>query len=107
MRHSYAGMVPRVHSSGGKARYGRTRKDVNHYLKWAYSEAANVMACHWRKHPDRHVSRFYERVMKKREHQKAIGAVGRHLAEATYWMLTKGEPYKDPALKEQVRKVGA
>jgi len=28
---SYAGMVPRVHSSGGKTRYGRTRQDVNRY----------------------------------------------------------------------------
>ena len=26
---------------------------------------------------------------------KAIGAVGRHLAEATYWMLTKGEAYRE------------
>ena len=40
---SYAGMVPWVHSSGGKTRYGRTRKDVNRYLKWAYSEARNVV----------------------------------------------------------------
>ena len=104
---SYAGMVPRVHSSGGKARYGRTRKDVNHYLKWAYSEAANVVARHWRKHPERHVSQLYGRVMMRRGHQKAIGAVGRHLAEATYWLLRKGEPYRDPALKWQVRKAGA
>ena len=41
---SYAGMTPRVHASGGKVRYGRTRQDVNRYLKWAYSEAANVVA---------------------------------------------------------------
>jgi transposase len=32
---SYAGTVPRVHASGGKTHYGRTRPDVNHYLKWA------------------------------------------------------------------------
>ena len=30
---SYAGAVPRVISSGGKTYYGRTRPDVNHYLK--------------------------------------------------------------------------
>ena len=29
-------------------------------------------------------------------HQKAVGAVARHLAEATYWILTKGEPYREP-----------
>ncbi len=104
---SYAGMVPRVHSSGGKTRYGRTRKDVNHYLKWAYCEAANVVARHRQKHPERHVSQLYERVMHRRGHQKAIGAVGRHLAEATYWMLKRDEPYKDPAVNKQVREAGA
>jgi len=105
---SYAGMVPRVHSSGGKTRYGRTRQDVNRYLlKWAYSEAVGVVARHRQKHPERHVSRLYERIIHKRGHQKAIGAVGRHLAEATYWMLKKGEPYKDPAVSKQVREVGA
>ena len=25
-----------------------------------------------------------------------VGAVGRHLAEATYWLLKRGEPHRDP-----------
>jgi len=94
---SYAGMTPRVHASGGHVRYGRTRPDVNRYLKWAYAEAANVTMMHRRRHPQRHVSRLYERVKHRGGHQKAIGAVGRHLAEATYWMLKRKEPYRDPA----------
>ena len=94
---SYAGMTPRVHASGGHVRYGRTRADVNHYLKWAYAEGANVGMMHRRRHPQRHVSRLYERVKRQRGHPKAIGAVGRHLAEATYWMLKNQEPYRDPA----------
>jgi len=97
---SYAGMTPRVHASGGRVRYGRTRPDVNHYLKWAYAEAANVAMMHRRRHPQRHVSRLYTRVKSRRGHPKAIGAVGRHLAEATYWMLTKHEPYRDPAAEQ-------
>jgi len=96
---SYAGMTPRVHASGGHVRYGRTRPDVNHYLKWAYAEAANVVMMHRRRHPRCHVSRLYERVKRRRGHQKAIGAVGRHLAEATYWMLKKQEPYRDPGMQ--------
>jgi len=99
---SYAGKTPRVHASGGHIRHGHTRPDVNHYLKWAYAEAANVVMMHRRRHPRRHVSRLYERVKRRRGHQKAVGAVGRHLAEATYWMLKKGEPYKDPGLKQEV-----
>jgi transposase len=93
---SYAGMVPRVHASGGKARYGRTRQDVNRYLKWAYSEAGNVVARYHRVHPQWHVSRLYARIRGRSGHQVAVVAVGRHLAEASYWMLRRGEPYRDP-----------
>ena len=39
----YAGTTPRVDATGGKIRYGRLRPDVNHYLKWAYLEAASVI----------------------------------------------------------------
>jgi transposase len=98
---SYSGMTPRVHASGGRVRYGSTRSDVNRYLKWAYAEAANAVMIHRRKHPERHVSRLYERVRRRSGHQKAIGAVGRHLAEATYWILRKGEPYQDPLLDRE------
>ena len=78
---------------------------MNRYLKWEYSEAANVVARYRRQHPERHVSQLYEKVMRRKGHQKAIGAVGRHLAEATYWILKQDKPYRDPALK--ARKAGA
>jgi transposase len=99
---SYSGMTPRVHASGGRVRYGRTRPDVNRYLKWAYAEAANAAMIHRRRHPRRHVSRLYERVRRRGGHQKAIGAVGRHLAESTYWILRKKEPYRDPTMDRDV-----
>lgn len=60
------------------------------------------MVARHHKHPthrERHTSRLYGRIVKKKGHQVAVGAVGRHLAEATWWMLVKGEPYRDPALK--------
>jgi len=93
---SYAGTVPRVHASGGKTRYGRTRPDVNHYLKWAYAEAGNSVAVNRKRFPYRHVSQLYTRVRTRRGHAQAVGAVARHLAEATYWMLSKNESYRDP-----------
>src|SRR5262249_6567179 len=40
---AYAGVTPRVHASGGKTRFGPPRPDVNHYLKWAFVEAANAI----------------------------------------------------------------
>lgn len=95
---AYAGTTPRVHASGGRVRYGPLRPDVNRYLKWAFVEAANVVHRHHARWPHRHVSRLYARIASRRGHPKAISAVARHLAEATYWMLTGQEDYRDPAL---------
>ena len=49
----YAGTTPRVHSSGGKTRFGHLRVDVNRYLKWAFIEAANSVCTNRGTHPDR------------------------------------------------------
>src|SRR5262247_3367444 len=93
---AYAGTTPRVHASGGKTRFGPSRPDVNRYLKWAFVEAANAICLNRRRLPRRHVTRLFERVAQRKGHQKAIGAVARHLAEATYWILTKQQPYREP-----------
>jgi transposase len=95
---SYAGVVPKEQSSGGKVRYGHMLAESNHYLKWAFIEAANVISSRrnaptWR---SKHVVQLYERISSKKGHTKAIGAVARHLAEATFWVLKKGEPYREP-----------
>lgn len=93
---SYAGTTPRVHSSGGKTRYGRLRADVNRYLKWAYVEAANVVCLQQRRWAARHVVRLYRRLAERRGHSKAIGALARHLAEASFWVLSREEDYREP-----------
>lgn len=93
---AYAGTTPRVHASGGRVRYGPLRPDANRYLKWAFIEAANVICLHRSRHPTWHVSRLYTRVAGRKGHHKAVGAVARHLAEATYWVLSKQEGYREP-----------
>ena len=95
---SYAGTTPRVHASGDKVRYGRLRPDVNRYLRWAFIEAASSISRHRGSWPDRHVSRLYTRIRERRGHSTAVGAVARHLAEACFHVLTRKEPYRDPAL---------
>jgi transposase len=95
---AYAGTTPRVHASGGHTRYGRTRPDVNRYLKWAFAEAANSVAVNHTRCPDRHVSRLYRHLRERKGHSKAIGAVARHLAEAAFHVLGRQEPYRDPTL---------
>jgi transposase len=95
---AYAGTTPRVHSSGGHTRYGRTRPDVNRYLKWAFAEAANSVAVNHTRCPDRHVSRLYRHLRQRKGHSKAVGAVARHLAEAAFPLLHRQQSYRDPAL---------
>lgn len=96
---SYSGTVPRVHASGDKVRFGKLRPDTNHYLKWAFSEAANTIAVHRRHWPHRHVCQLYTRIRQRKGHAKAVGAISRHLAEASYWMLKNKEGYKERGLE--------
>jgi transposase len=93
---AYSGTTPRVHASGGHIHYGPLRADINRYLKWAFVEAANTIALHRLAKPQRHVSQLYTRIQHRKGHPKAIGAVARHLAEASYWILSKREPYREP-----------
>lgn len=93
---SYAGTTPRVHASGDRVRYGRTRPDVNRYLKWAFAEAGNSVAVNYKRCPERHVSQLYFRLRQRKGHGKAVGAVARHLAEAAFHVLSRQEAYRDP-----------
>jgi transposase len=105
---SYAGTTPKVRSSGGKTYYGPMRKECNQYLKWAFVEAANVIV-RCRNYPSwrtKHVVRLYERTARRKGHAIAVGAVARHLAEAAYWVLTKGETYHEPHSKKDLPNQG-
>lgn len=94
---SYAGCVPKVSSSGNRTRYGHLRQEANHYLKWAFIEAANVISsnCHRPTWQRKHVVNLYHRIRQRKGHAVAVGAVARHLAEAAYWMLKRKQPYKE------------
>jgi transposase len=95
---SYCGLVPKLSASAGKAHYGRMVKQSNTYLKWAFIEAANVIVAH-RHHPNwrkKYVVHLFERSRQRKGHAVAVGATARYLAESTYWVLKKGEPYREP-----------
>ncbi len=99
---SYCGTVPRINSSGDRTYFGRVRVDVNHYLKWAYIEAANCIALQQNKMADRHVCVLLKRLQQHKGYAKAAVAVARHLSEATYSVLKKNQPYKEPSLNKPV-----
>jgi len=95
---AYAGLVPRVISSGGHTRLGRTRRECNRFLKWAFVEAAEVIVAHQESMAARHVVRLYRRVKndKPDRHHKAVVAVARHLAESAWHILQRNQDYREP-----------
>ena len=98
---SYCGLVARENSSGGKIRFGAVRRDVNVYLKWAFVEAANSALLNAERCGYGHISRLYQRIKPRRGHGKAKVAVARHLSEASFWVLKKGESYREPMSSTQ------
>ena len=98
---SYAGLVPRVHSSGGRTRMGQVCGNTNRILKWAFVEAGNLVVINQRHLAGTHVVRLYQRIKRAKNHQKAVVAVGRHLAEAAWWVLSKQEVYREPRVPRQ------
>lgn len=101
---SYSGLTPRVSSSGGRTRLGQVCGNVNRYLKWAFVEAANLVVAQPQKWRGSHLLRLYQRVRRKKNHQKAVVALGRHLAEAAFWILKNGEVYQPPQPHTQAAK---
>ena len=98
---SYAGLVPRVRSSGGHTRMGQVCGNVNRNLKWAFVEIGNLVVVNQRRLAGTHVVRLYQRVKRAKNHQKAVVAVGRHLAEAAWPVLSKLEVYREPHDRRQ------
>ena len=98
---SYAGLVPRVRSSGGHTRMGQVCGNVNRNLKWAFVEIGNLVVVNQRRLAGTHVVKLYQRIKRAKNHQKAVVAVGRHLAEAAWSVLTKLEVYREPQDRRQ------
>lgn len=94
---SYAGLVPAVRASGGKLWQGPTPASANHFLKWAFVEAANVIVTRQKQWAGRHTVELYRRLKASKCHGKAATAVARHLAESSWWILSKKQPYREPA----------
>jgi hypothetical protein len=70
-------------------------------LKWAFVEAASSAIQNRDRCGYKHISQLYERIKPRRGHNRAKVAVARHLSEASFWMLKKGEPYREPRLSTQ------
>lgn len=87
---SYAGLVPRVHSSGGRVRHGAITKEGSPWLRWAMVESAQVGIRH-----SQRLESYYRKIAQKKGHQRAVVGVARHMVTIVYAMLTTGQPYRE------------
>jgi transposase len=69
---SYAGLAPRVHSSGGHTLMGQVCAGVNRNLKWAFVETGNLVVINQRGLSGTHVMRLYHRIKRAKNHQKLL-----------------------------------
>ena len=79
---SYAGLVPRVHSSGGHTRMGQVCGNVNRNLKWAFVETGNLIVINQRRFAGTHVVRLYRRIKTCQESPKGGGRSGAPLGRS-------------------------
>jgi transposase len=88
----YAGLAPRVSQSGERSATGALSKAGSRTLRWAAVEAANNA---WR--PSNPWHRHYLRVSARHGKNPAKSAVARKLLIAAWHMLSRREPFKEPA----------
>ena len=74
---------------------------MNRNLKWAFVETGSLVVLNQRGLAGTHVVRLYQRIKRAKNHQKAVVAIARHLAEAAWWVLTKQEVYREPQNSRQ------
>ncbi len=82
---SYAGLVPRVRESAGKAARGGITRQGSPWLRWIMVEAAQVAT---RSSPA--ARRYYERLLRKKHKHVARVALARKLLIAVYALLHDG-----------------
>jgi transposase len=87
----YTGLCPRVYQSGATDRRGALAKNGPGYLRWAFVEAAT----HASRHPAyaERYQRTKTRLGRQRGAKVARIDIARRLAEATWHMLTRNEPF--------------
>jgi len=87
---SYMGITPSTHSSGGVDYHGSITKTGSKHLRWVLTECLQT---HIRIEPDSSVTRFYNRLVKKKGKAKAAVAASMKLLKIIYWVMKEKRPY--------------
>ena len=89
---SYAGLVPSTHSSGGITYHGKITKTGNKYLRWIMLECVHA---HVRTDKNNsNITRFYERLSKRKGAPKAAVAAASKLLRVVYWIMKERREYR-------------
>ena len=85
---SYCRLIKCEKTSNGKKKGTGKRKQGNHHLKWAFSEAAALFL---RANPAG--QKLHSRLVKKHGKAKALGILAAKLARSVYYMLHRNTPF--------------
>jgi transposase len=91
---SYCGLVPSLYSSGGKSWQGGIGKEGNHWLKWAFIEAAWAAI-----RTSAYFRLTYQRLRQRKTAQVSIIACARRLCEIAYHLLKERRCYEERPLR--------
>ncbi|MBI4210179.1 MAG: IS110 family transposase [Candidatus Diapherotrites archaeon] len=87
---SYAGLAPTIYQSGEKKILGHISKRGTKEMRWALTQCAWLAVRHSKK-----FRRFYLKKKRKIGKKKTIIAVARKMLTAVYFMLKRGEEFRD------------
>ncbi|KXA96468.1 hypothetical protein AKJ37_05180, partial [candidate division MSBL1 archaeon SCGC-AAA259I09] len=87
---SYFGVIPSTEKSGGKEKRGGITKEGDDYVRRV------LIQCAWSHvtNSDSYITKFFERLKKRKGKPIAITAAARKLVVAIYWMLKRGEGFR-------------
>ena len=92
---SYAGVIPTVHQTGENTYHGHITKQGSKHLRWILTEAVRIHLI-W---TDRHmietkISKFYQRICKKKPKNVAATATTRKMLQIIYHMLKRKDEFR-------------
>lgn len=87
---SYAGLVPRLHQSGGTLRMGHITKEGSNWLRWIMTQVAYASI-----RGSERMKRRFIKIAERRGKKIAVMGVARELLNIIFFMLKRKEVYRE------------
>ena len=93
--YAYAGVIPSVHQSGDHIYHGHITKQGSKHLRWILTEAVRIHLI-WmkRQNHETSITRFYQRLRKRKPENVAAIAASRKLLQIIYHMLKNKNEFR-------------